>query len=428
MRRVLKRMLDMGGPHMMYGTVYGTQAVLHIAEPEAAAAALSSSSKSPGYDHFQTFCGSGVFTSDGAEWRAKRASVNHALFSGGRLQDLDLLVNREADRFCREGAGRVVEVVRKLQGHTLSIIHSFLTGGEIGEFHADQKGLAPGYIAAITAIRLVILARARSIWVLTWEWVYRHFSRLSKEEQVVMKPIREFSQLAVDAAQTGVPLNVLKQRRSHSTSKDLIDESITLLFAGQDTSAATLSWALHLLSQPGQASLRQRLHQEIIQACPQGPITAKDIGNMPLLDAVVKEAQRLHPVAPFVVRMLEHDMMLQDGTVLPKGVLACVWIHCLHRHPHLWSNPEDFLPERWMGDPPPAPEGSFIPFAVGPRNCVGRAFAKVSLRVMLARLCREFNLKSREESEKQPQVGFTVLPAGGLRIECCPWKGESKVA
>jgi Cytochrome P450 len=80
----------------------GGQAVLHVADPDIAAAVLTQSAKAPAYDHFHGFCGSGVFTADGAEWRSKRLSVNHALFKGGRLSGLDALVNAQADLLCAE--------------------------------------------------------------------------------------------------------------------------------------------------------------------------------------------------------------------------------------------------------------------------------------------------------------------------------------
>ncbi|CAM9323541.1 unnamed protein product [Phaeothamnion confervicola] len=638
LRRVLERTRQLDGPYGIYGTVYGTQAVLHVVHPVPALAVLQQNAKSPAYDHFRGFCGRGVFTADGKEWRAKRTAVNHALFRRDRLTGLDTLVNVQADALLRDlcvitdadadaiaDAGAAgsrgnssssssngtrstdfavagsVDLVPLLQRHTLNLIHRFLTGRDVAD-SAAQTRLLPSYLAAITRIRMVILARSRGVWALLSGTLYRLFSDLHSAEAAAMGPIREFSRLALapspasaelvpgpehlsskpeqtaeavaaaappavekskgssnglGAAGTGVvgaavtggtdkgsgwpadaaaaaaaattkavrlppppplpqpsPMDELRGSPSHTADPSaLLDESITLLFAGQDTSAATLSWLAYLLSRPGCASLRLRLRDEVVTACGErGAVTAAAAGRLRLVDAVVREAQRLFPVAPFVVRTLREDVALPDGTVLPRGALACVWIYCLHRHPDLWSQPDDFLPERWLrrtgggggssssggkkagsggtagsggkagssggdaggdssrkadgrsattdgggngaaagesdragvdglgssssGDEGGTPSegemdpgmaaGAFMPFAAGPRGCVGQPFAHVALRVMAARLCRELELTAADgdgaAEEKGMQAGFTVLPEGGVAVRCRRWR------
>ncbi|CAM9237029.1 unnamed protein product, partial [Ectocarpus sp. 12 AP-2014] len=201
--RVLKRMEVLEGPHGMYGTVFGTQAVVHVADPEAAALVLSQAScflghtKRPGYDHFGSFFGRGVFTADGEEWRKKRATVAHALFRGGAVtassdgvagtrgvvsgdvgggrgatggsgKALAVLANEEADSLLREvealreeGGELEVEVVRLLQRHTLNLVHRFLCGGEDVCASPERNRLLPRYLDAVTDMRMVILARSR---------------------------------------------------------------------------------------------------------------------------------------------------------------------------------------------------------------------------------------------------------------------------
>jgi Cytochrome P450 len=68
--------------------------------------------------------------------------------------------------------------------------------------------------------------------------------------------------------------------------------------------------------------------------------------------------------------------------------------------------------------------GAFLPFAAGPRGCVGQPFAMVSLRVLLARLCRDFDAQLIGAANKEMQAGFTVLPARGLRLQLMPWAAQ----
>ncbi|CAM9570341.1 unnamed protein product [Pylaiella littoralis] len=509
--RVLERMELLGGPHGMYGTVFGTQPVLHVADPEAAALVLSQHTKRPGYDHFGAFFGRGVFTADGEEWRKKRTTVTHALFrgrapgpssgesggvggegcgcgggggsgsgggggGGGGGKSLSVLANEEADSLLKEMEAlqqqvkevMEVEIVRLLQNHTLNLIHRFLCNGEDVCASPQRKRLLPRYLDAVTDMRMVILARSRSVWMFAWGWAYRAFSPFHARETRNMVPIREFAELVLETATAGgsnldsdvtdgvgnnrssspsgggdheegvvgreavsrpveeeehsvegaagkalaapqvtaaanpnTALSNMAARDSHRAYPgSMVDETITLLFAGQDTSAATLSWTMHLLSLPENRPYLAEVRREVLAAVgPDGYVDCarnssakqqQQQKRLPMVDACIRESQRLYPVAPFVVRHLTSDLRLKDGTLLPAGALACVWIYGLHRQSSLWESPDVFLPERWL-DGARQPAGAFIPYASGPRGCVGRPFAGVALRILLARVCAAFD-------------------------------------
>lgn len=276
-----------------------------------------------------------------------------------------------------------------------------------------------------------------------------------------MEPIRDFARAACLNAQPGSPLALLQSRPSHGSgndgrnggnsadvSKAMLDEAITLLFAGQDTSAATLSWTLHLLSL--HPIVQKKLAKEVASSRKEqrnsndddgAPFfTKQSISNLPYLDAVIKESMRLYPVAPFVVRKLPQDVAipaekkLSAPTFLPEGSLACVWIYALHRNPRLWHRPDDFVPERWINEKlkdldEGQRSGAFMPFANGPRNCVGQPLAHVILRIMLGRIVDRYEVVDKRlghggdsaivpamDLRKDMQAGFTVLPSGGVRL------------
>lgn len=175
------------------------------------------------------------------------------------------------------------------------------------------------------------------------------------------------------------------------------------------------------------------------------------ISRMPYLDAVIKESMRLYPVAPFIVRKLTSDITIlmdeefigiqkdpKKAISIPASTFACVWIYALHRNPKLWEQPDDFLPERWIDtelrnrDLGQAEYGAYMPFAIGPRNCLGQPLAQVILRIALARILDRFVvLDPRLEAlrkignvgfdskdlRKDMQAGFTVLPSNGLHLQ-----------
>lgn len=286
---------------------------------------------------------------------------------------------------------------------------------------------------------MIILAQSRSVWFLLPRFIYRWFSSLYQTEESTMLSIREFAKSACANAQPGSPLHSLQSHPLYTDTdtrsrKNLVDEAITLLFAGQDTSAATLSWTLHLLSL--HVDVQAKLTRELVDVVGSDPklLSRKDLSKLPYLDAVIKESMRLYPVAPFVVRKVGESAASQLR--IPKGTLACVWIYCMHRHPDYWSDPDDFRPERWLTKECNDITSAYIPFAAGPRNCVGQPLANIVLRVVLARLVLRFDFRDdrverldkknhscqrqlREQlfsMRKDMQAGFTVLPEGGVDL------------
>jgi len=262
----------------------------------------------------------------------------------------------------------------------------------------------------------------------------------------------------------------------------LLDEATTLLFAGHDTQSATLSWALlRLAGDPAaQRELRASLADDpaamesLGLAAGDKAASASTTRNepvqpawrtsagAPVLEACLRETLRLHPVAPFVARKLTSDAVASSGAdggdalTLPAGCAAGVWLHAVHRDPAFWVDPDSFDPSRWLitdsnaggegaGFSPRADsihhsQGSntpgvrvrfkgsgFMPFATGPRACVGQHLAWVYMRVVLARLVCAYEVRLAEgEGEGDaltPSVGFTVTPANAARVRLVPVGG-----
>jgi len=499
---ILPRMARLDGPYGVYGTVYGISTpVVHIAHPIPAALVLKATkTKNPGYNHFKNCFGEGVFTADGDDWKRKRASVIHCLLSKAVLGDrIEIEANRAATVFLEKisiasGIGKTnsvstksVNIVPFLQSETVRIIYRYLTH-ESPEKHMETKiiqysrenkvrDVLNQYLSAVIHIRMIILAQSRSFWFLLPRSFYRAFSPMYVEEEQTMGPIRKFATQACCNAKPGSPLDLLKERKSHEgkksktsnlISQNILDEAITLLFAGQDTSAATLSWTLHLLSlHPTiqhklaieiQTYVNSQKEMKYYPNIEELIFTKKMTSQMPYLNAVVKESMRLYPVAPFVVRKLNEDIHLPTkDAILPKDAFACIWIYGLHRNPLMWWNPHKFYPERWLENESSSEdvgisnasscrkidrgimEGAFMPFAIGPRNCLGQSIGIVVVRIMLAKIIAKYeivdekyeqsliNLKGVKNNQideekiansmrRDMQAGFTVLPSGGVPL------------
>lgn len=204
---------------------------------------------------------------------------------------------------------------------------------------------------------------------------------------------------------------------------ELRDELTTLLIAGHETTATALTWAVRwTLATPG---LADRLRAEIDAArradgTPR--LTAARAAELPLVDAICREALRLNPVVPFVGRMLERPARVA-GYDLPAGTPVACSIYLAQRRPEAYPEPARFDPSRFLGKKISPQE--FFPFGGGVRRCVGMAFALYEMRIVLARLFEraELGLANRRPIREERR-SITLMPSDGLLVRVERLRGD----
>ncbi|MDP3969856.1 MAG: cytochrome P450 [Nocardioides sp.] len=185
---------------------------------------------------------------------------------------------------------------------------------------------------------------------------------------------------------------------------ELRDQLVTLLLAGHETTASALSWALHELA--GDRVLHDRARA-----------AARD-GDDGYLEAVLKEAMRLHPVIPMVVRQLVEPATI-GGWDLPAGVFVAPSIILAHANGDAHPEPERFRPERFLeGEVAP---NTWIPFGGGVRRCIGAGFSLMEGVVVLREVLRRYDVSRPPRTRERPKVrNITTVPAHGARIVVTP--------
>lgn len=188
---------------------------------------------------------------------------------------------------------------------------------------------------------------------------------------------------------------------------ELVDELITMLAAGHDTTATALSWLFAcVLEHP---EVEARLREEIAGAADPAAVTA-----LPYLDAVVKETLRLRPIVPDVVRRLERPMRFA-GFDLPAGVHLTPCIHLAHRRAEVYPEPARFRPERFVGVRPDP--YSWLPFGGGIRRCLGMAFALYEMKIVTGVVLSRLRLRlDRPGTVRVVRRSVTLAPAAGTRV------------
>lgn len=206
-------------------------------------------------------------------------------------------------------------------------------------------------------------------------------------------------------------LSILLAARDENGSpmSDIVlrDEMMTLLLAGHETTAASLAWAMHQLTQHPDAA---RAARDELARMPEDA----DPASMHYLDAVVNETMRLCPVVPNIGRELQAPMEIA-GCELPKGVVLAPCIYLVHRRADLWSDPEKFDPLRFI-DSRPNPY-QFFPFGGGTRRCLGAAFATYQMKIVLAEVIRRFDIAPvRGYTPRPARLSIAIGPSDGMPV------------
>ncbi|WP_298177665.1 cytochrome P450 [Saccharomonospora sp.] len=190
------------------------------------------------------------------------------------------------------------------------------------------------------------------------------------------------------------------------TDAELRDQLITLLLAGHETTATALAWALHELA---------RDPVELDKA-----VRAADDGDDKHLEAVIKEAMRLHPVISEVARRLKRDIQIGDIRI-SKGHTVMPSISLVHSDSAHHPDPDRFRPERFLGSGPAS--GTWFPFGGGVRRCLGAGFSLLEAVIMLRAILTHHRIApDRPRRERTKPRNITMVPARGARLVTSPRK------
>ena len=205
------------------------------------------------------------------------------------------------------------------------------------------------------------------------------------------------------------------------TDQEIKEQSLTFVLAGSETTGNLMTWLLYVLM----------THEHVLQACreevdrvlPKGTeLTNEHLSQLVICEAIINETLRLYPPAPFYARhcVREHTIGSKKQIVVPKGATILINTHVIHRREDLWTRPLEFDYTRWLRDPATgfksklAHPFAYLPFASGPRNCIGQNFALLEARIMLAMFVQRCNFELIPGQKIVPDVKITMRPKYGL--------------
>jgi cytochrome P450 len=191
------------------------------------------------------------------------------------------------------------------------------------------------------------------------------------------------------------------------SDQQLHDEVMTVLLAGSETSAGTLGWLLHILSQD--PDLQRAIQQELDTVLQGRTPRAGDLGSLPLMRRVVTETLRMYPASWLLGRRTLEPIEIA-GVPVPKRAQVLLNFYGLHRDPQAYPNPDRFDPDRWINPDPEVMRSYYSPFGMGPNICIGEGFAWSLIMTTLAIIASQYTVKPVPGSVIRPVARTTLHP------------------
>jgi cytochrome P450 len=241
-------------------------------------------------------------------------------------------------------------------------------------------------------------------------FAYHRFLRVSEKLEAALQELIERKRAG--AAEADDVLSILVHAHDEEggrlTDSELIGQTFILLVAGYETTARALTWTLFLLQQ------HPRILADLLDELAGlngGPPAVEEMRDFPLLDRVIKESLRILPPVYITTRSNPEPFPL-GRYELPGGTNVVFSHYLTHHLPELFSDPDRFLPDRWLTcEPSPY---AYIPFSAGSRLCIGAPFATVELKVALPMILQRFRLTLPEGMRLDRSARATLGPKQGM--------------
>ncbi|XP_024115352.1 cytochrome P450 3A40 [Oryzias melastigma] len=227
----------------------------------------------------------------------------------------------------------------------------------------------------------------------------------------------DFLQLMIDSQKNNQNGQLDKGLSDH----EILSQSMIFIFAGYETTSSSLTFlAYNLATNP---EVMKKLQKEIDATFPnKAPIQYVPLMEMEYLDCVVNESLRLFPIAARLERVAKATVEI-NGLLIPKDMTVMIPTWPIHRDPEIWPEPEEFKPERFSKENKEKIDPyTYMPFGVGPRNCIGMRFALVSMKLALVEILQKYSFTVCKETEIPVELDIQglIAPKRAIHLKLVP--------
>jgi cytochrome P450 len=368
----------------------------------------------------------GVFSAHGDSWRRQRPMVM-AGFDPRRIRSYFPALSRVTERFARRwqraaAAGEAIDLQADLMRYTVDVTSGLAFGVDMNTLESDEEVIQ-------THLDKVFPALFKRLFAPLPQWRLFRDRSLDKHLEALQRAVAEFiaqarRRVEADPKLREQPANLIEAMivarddpQSGLTDGDVAGNVLTMLLAGEDTTANTLAWMIYLLHRHPEALARAR-----------DEVLGKDwhdyeqMSALPFVDACISETMRLKPVAPIILLQPTRDTVVGDIEVPEDTILMCL-MRAGATDERRFPGALAFDPARWLdgqirGASASSPKRVSMPFGAGPRLCPGRYLAILEMKIVMAMLLERFEIEAvttPDGGEARERLAFTMYPEG-LRL------------
>jgi len=349
--------------------------------------------KGVGLDRVKILLGNGIMVSEGDYWRRQRRMIQPA-FHRKVIRKFSQMMrehNRQLLRKWTEKAerGALLNITEEMSQITLDIVLSAIFSVDLDEL-VQHTGKNPFHLVTEESNRDLQFA-------MRFRGLAKYINQFADARREENRTEYDFLSMLMHATD--------KETGEHMTRKELIDEMMTLIVAGHETTASVLNWTWYLLATHPQIADR---HYEEIRRLQGDAPEFEYLPNYTFNRQVLEESMRLYPPGWLLTRRAIDEDMIGEFYVHPKTDIF-ISPYIIQRSGRYWDNPKTFIPERFEDErTKERHKFTYFPFSAGPRQCIGDFFALVEMQIHLALLARRFRMEYVEKNpiELEPQVNL----------------------
>ena len=358
--------------------------------------------KGPGFERVKMLLGNGLIVSDGDVWRRSRTMIQPA-FSRQNLHRLMTVMvectDRRAVKWARAAASaEAINITEETSDFALELILISIFGDDYENRILTEGGNPFAFLSRDSTRDLSVVMKVRHLRQLLMSIIAdrragkgsQHFDFLSMYLEATDKQGNQFA------------------------DDELLDELMTLIVAGFETSANTLNWVWYLIAR--HPDVEAKLIDEAHRLLPNvAAVTAENLAAMQYTQQTLEEALRLYPPVWLFTRR-SHAADDLDAYDVPPGTDIYLSPYILHRTGHYWPEPDRFDPDRFAPSDQPKKDRPYFPFSLGPRRCLGEYFSFLEMKVHLGLLLPRFRLQLLDDSEPELELAINLRSAEDIQM------------
>ncbi len=371
------------------------------------------------HESLEPLIGSSPFTTNGTVWQRQRRMLDQA-FGHARLSLVFPLMQQACHdmllRFEQQDLGKPLDVDAAMTHVTADIVYRTIFSVPLGE--AEAASLFAAFTRYQEFAQKVMVCKLLRLPVLWYDYRRRQYAAVIKAF-LGEKVRRRFEFLTTREEQnsadilSGLRCAIDPEGGAALSEQEVLDQVCMLFLAGHETSASSLSWCLYVLGEAPE--LQKQLVDELLQVAPTGELNFAEMRQLSGVAAMFREVLRLYPPVGYFPREAMQDQEIR-GAKVNKGDALLVFPWLLHRHRRWWREPDVFKPERFLNKDNAPVRGTYLPFGLGARACIGAGFAMQEAALILSAVMKKYDVLPVPGFEPQVVGRLTVRSAKGIQV------------